>query len=187
MFNQLKFVSDMIHVAADEEGRSGIKSLITISQAAHESGWGGSKLTEKANNLFGFTGEGWEQEGKPVVRMPTDEWIEGSLNNTTGLTVPGRWVTVQRPFRAYSSWAESVRDWSNLMHANRYAAAFARARDGDLPGFAREVHAAGYATDPHYASALTAVGVTVQQVLKQITSPGTDLASADPNPPPGVA
>lgn len=169
----------MLQIAADEEGRSGIKSLITIAQAAHESGWGQSGLTQKANNLFGFTGDSWEAEGKPVIRMPTDEWVEGTVNNTTGMSVPGRWITVPRPFRAYSSWAESVRDWASLMQANRYAAAFACARAGDMPGFAKAVFAAGYATDPNYAAELTMVGGIVSDLLAQLNPP--------PSAPPAVA
>lgn len=171
MFDRIKFVTDMLQIAEDEQGRSGIKTLITIAQAAHESGWGQSGLTEKANNLFGFTGDSWEAEGKPVIRMPTEEWVEGSVNGTTGLSIPGHWITVQRPFRAYSSWAESVRDWASLMQANRYALAFACARAGDMTGFAKAVFAAGYATDPNYAAALTSVGASVADILTKTNPP----------------
>jgi len=177
MFSQIKFVADLAQIAADEEGRSGIKPIITISQAAHESGWGQSGLAKKANNLFGFTGEAWELDGKPVISLPTEEWIEGSVNNTTGVSVPGHWITIQRPFRSYASWEESVRDWSNLMHKNRYAAALERAREGDIGGFAFAVYKAGYATDPHYAAALISVGVTVARLLATIATPPTDAVS----------
>lgn len=172
---QKRFVNLLYPIATDEENRSGIDPLITITQAAHESGWGQSELTKKANNLFGFTGESWEQQGKPVIRMPTREWVASSINNTTGMTVPGHFITIPRPFRAYKSWAESVRDWSTLMQGQRYHAAYTAAKLGDLSGFAKAVYEAGYATDPDYAAELVNVGGEVLGFL-----PDEDPADAGP-------
>lgn len=149
-----RFVSLMKPIAADEEERSGIKPIITITQAAHESGWGMSGLTDKANNLFGFTGESWEAKGKPVIKMPTKEFV----NN--------EWITVARPFRSYQSWAESVRDWGFLLQRERYAHALIAAVAGELPRFANEVYKAGYATDPGYPAALIGVGADVNAILE---------------------
>lgn len=143
------FIALMLPIARDEEGRSGIRRLITITQAAHESAWGLSGLTVKANNLFGFTGESWEAAGKKVIKLPTVEYITGQKK------------TVLRPFRAYGSWAESVRDWATLMQFPRYNKALIAARAGDINLFATEVAAAGYATDPHYAGELQRVALTV--------------------------
>lgn len=147
------FKKNMLPIARDEQKRSGIHPDVTISQAAHESNWGLSGLTTQANNLFGFTGESWEKDGKPVLKLPTREFINGA------------WTVVNRPFRAYKSWAESVRDWGNLIStASRYKKAYALAQKGDVPGYAVEVLKAGYATDPGYSKALTTVYNTVKSI-----------------------
>lgn len=151
------FKQKMMPIALDEQRRSGIDPNVTITQAAHESNWGRSGLTVKANNLFGFTGESWEKAGKPVLKLPTTEYIKGVK------------TTVNRPFRSYSSWAESVRDWGTLISGkNIYRTAYAFAKQGNVPEFADAVAKAGYATDPAYASSLQ----SVYQVVKSIVLPG---------------
>lgn len=149
MNDRLIFITNILPIAQDEEGRSGIKPLITITQAAHESNWGKSQLTKEANNLFGFTGDSWAAEGKPVIKLPTKEYVHD------------QWITIDRPFRAYKSWAESVRDWASLMQRPRYQDAYKAAQLGDLPLFAQKVSAAGYATDPHYGENLIAISKLV--------------------------
>lgn len=147
------FKAKMKKIAEDEKSRSGIHPLITITQAAHESNWGKSGLTEKANNLFGFTGDSWEKAGKPVLKLPTKEFVKG------------KWVTVDRPFRAYKSWAESVRDWGTLISTQaRYKTAYNFAKEGDALNYAVEVAKAGYATDPDYGTKLAALSKTVEAI-----------------------
>jgi flagellum-specific peptidoglycan hydrolase FlgJ len=148
------FKKNMTPIALDEQQRSGIHPDITLTQAAHESAWGQSGLTQKANNLFGFTGESWAAAGKPVITLPTKEFVNGS------------WVTVNRPFRSYGSWAESVRDWANLISTSpRYKTAYLLAKSGNVPAFAQAVASAGYATDPNYSSALQSVYQTVKNIV----------------------
>lgn len=138
-----KFKLAMKPVADGIQQTYGIAPIVTITQAAHESNWGTSKLTQEANNLFGFTGESWEKAGKPTIKMPTKEYVNG------------KWVTVNRPFRAYTSWSASARDWADLLSQNtRYAKAILAAKAGNFNEFATQVQAAGYATDPNYANAL---------------------------------
>ncbi|WP_035698698.1 glucosaminidase domain-containing protein, partial [Glycomyces tenuis] len=56
-------------------------------------------------------------------------------------------------FRAYADVADSYRDHGELLSGwSRYAAAMEHADDPDR--FAREIHQAGYATDPEYADKL---------------------------------
>ena len=172
-----RFISLMRPIAVDEELRSGIKPIITLMQSAHESAWGSSGLTDKANNLFGFTGESWEEAGKPVIKMPTTEYVDRTIHGADGNPVVDENghtmfkktpITVLRPFRAYKSWSESVRDWGNLMAKPRYATALAAARAGDVPGFSIAVLAAGYATDPNYSSSLVRVGAEVKVLLDAV-------------------
>lgn len=150
------FIEKMWPIADEEFIRSGIYPHITIVQSAHESGWGLSGLTMKANNLFGFTGESWEKEGKPVIRLPTKEYINKE------------WVTVQRPFRAYASWADSIQDWSALMHKQRYAMALESALRGEMAFFSKWVAEAGYATDPRYGDKLMELYAGITNLLPPI-------------------
>lgn len=153
---QKNFIEKMWPIADDEFKRSNIFPHVTITQSAHESDWGLSFLTVKANNLFGFTGELWEKQGKPVLTLPTREFVNG------------KWITVNRPFRAYESWAASVRDWASLMQRSRYVDAVAFAKTGDVPNFAKAVAAAGYATDPTYASKLAQLYEGITNLLPPI-------------------
>ena len=151
--HRLTFVKALRPVADVIKQEFAIRPIITLTPAAHESGWGRSGLTKKANNLFGFTGESWERNGKPVIRLPTIEYIEGERR------------VVTRPFRAYNSWEESVRDWARLMHFPRYRQALIWAKEGDVGAFAADVAAAGYATDPLYAIKLSSTAAAVRALL----------------------
>lgn len=137
-----EFKKAMMDIAHENEIKTGIKPEITILQSGHESNWGQSELTVKANNLFGFTGESWEKAGKPVLRLPTKEYINK------------QWVTVTRPFRAYASWRDSIADWANLLTHSNYKDALVAAQKGDVAAFAAAVQKGGYATDPAYATQL---------------------------------
>lgn len=171
------FVEKMAPIAAQIKATYGIDPLITVSQAALESGWGLSGLTQKANNLFGFTGDTWAKEGKSVIYMHTHEYSPHLPDKIQYFNTPGDIVSkspaadgvgsdlmVDRPFRAYPTWYDSVADWAALIRTPRYAAAYADAQQGDLTAFANDVAAAGYATEPDYASQMIAVGDDVSAI-----------------------
>jgi hypothetical protein len=127
------------YVVADMR-RSHIAASLTIAQAALESGWGNSSLTVKANNLFGIKGSG------PA----------GSLTIQTTEYRNGQAVQVSALFRAYNNWGESVADHSALIvqgvswNRNLYS----KVIGADGRTAAREIAAAGYATDPNYTAKL---------------------------------
>lgn len=170
------FITKMAPIAAQIRLVHGIDPLITISQAALESGWGLSGLTKKANNLFGFTGDSWAAQGKSVIYMETSEYSPLPPEKLAYWSKPGDIVSkkpssrggtdlrVKRPFRSYPTWYDSVADWAQLMKNSRYAAAYKAAQSGDIDGFAVQVQKAGYATDPDYAGELIAVGHRVSDV-----------------------
>lgn len=172
------FVDKMMPIALQIQERYKIDPLITISQAAHESAWGLSGLTQKANNLFGFTGDSWADQGKSVIWMETDEWDKRTPDQITYFSKPGDIVkktanpsggtdlVVKRPFRSYPTWYDSVSDWANLMGAQKYSNALNDAKDGNLTAFANDVSAAGYATDPDYAMKLISVGDDVAALIQ---------------------
>lgn len=170
------FVNKMKPIAEQIKGTYGIAPIVTITQSALESGWGLSGLTKKANNLFGFTGDSWAKEGKSVIYMPTHEHSPFPPDKIQYFTKPGDIISkepaagggsdllVNRPFRSYPTWYDSVADWANLMKASRYTKALAAAKAGDVNAFAREVAAAGYATEPDYAQQLVSVSHSVASV-----------------------
>ena len=92
-------------------------------------------------NLFGVkAGKDWN--GK-VAQVTTTEYRNGVAS-----------LQVER-FRAYGSYAESFRDYANLLSNNpRYAALVGQ---GDAKAFAQGLQQAGYATDPNYADKLAGV------------------------------
>lgn len=53
-----EFITRIASFAVADMQRSRIAASLTIAQAALESGWGTSGLTQKANNLFGIKGSG---------------------------------------------------------------------------------------------------------------------------------
>ena len=130
--------------AASKE--TGIPAKFMLGQAALESGWGKREIRNKdgsaSHNLFGIkAGAGWT--GK-TVQAVTTEYVNG---------VP---TTKRETFRAYDSYADSFKDYAQLITGNkRYEKVLANA--GDASAFAQGLQRAGYATDPHYATKLTRI------------------------------
>ncbi|QRK07921.1 glucosaminidase domain-containing protein [Archangium violaceum] len=131
-------------VAADaikSQRQTGVPASVTLAQALLESGAGKSSLATKGNNFFGIKGEGPAGH----VTMPTKEY-----SRSRG------WHTVNANFRKYNTPAESFADHGKFLRENkRYANAFKHT--DDAAQFAREIHRAGYATDPGYADKLISI------------------------------
>src|SRR5690606_14604634 len=90
-----------------------------------------------SHNLFGIkAGSSWN--GK-CANVPTLEFENGTA------------VRRNAAFRAYAGPMQSMADYARLLSGSpRYAGALGRGED--IAGFARALHRAGYATDPHYAA-----------------------------------
>lgn len=150
--------------------------LITVS--ALESGWGVSKLTQQANNLFGFKSSPlWINNGGAFVKMPTREIYssvaaipkdEELVSTPIPMTVNGKpavEVMVNARFRKYPSWEDSMRDYTRLVTVQpRYAKASAAAKAGDLPAYFAAIKEGGYATDPEYPAKLAATYRSIETV-----------------------
>lgn len=135
------FIAKIAPAAVKDMKHTGISASLTVAQAALESGWGGSRLTKQANNLFGIKGQG----PAGSVMMST---IEYRLNGT-----PYRIIA---RFRAYHNWSESIADHSKLI-LNGTADDPTRYRDvinADYKMACRNIADDGYATDPEYANML---------------------------------
>ncbi|WP_326847656.1 glucosaminidase domain-containing protein [Paenibacillus alvei] len=137
-----EFISKITPAAVEDMKKTGVPASLTIAQAILESGWGGSGLTQKANNLFGIKGSG----PAGSVKMPTTEYRPD-----------GTPYQVLAIFRAYGHWAESISDHSTLIingtkdNPMRYHGVL----NADYKTACREIARGGYATDPGYPKLLT--------------------------------
>lgn len=129
------FIHSYYPAAQANERKYGVPALVTLAQAAVESGWGAHA---PHYNFFGIKAYGnWK--GK-VQTLTTQEYVNG------------QWITIQDKFRAYDSPKQAFEDHARFLRENsRYANAF---RYKDPYRFAQEVARAGYATAPEYYSIL---------------------------------
>ena len=131
---QRAFILKLVPIAQDNYNDYGIFPSVTIAQAIHESAWGKSDLSVKANNLFGVKADSsWKGQ---TIDMPTQEHINGS-----NITVMAKW-------RKY----DSFKDHGKFLKENpRYEqSGVFKAKDYKEQAYA--IRMAGYATDPQYAS-----------------------------------
>jgi flagellar protein FlgJ len=141
---QAGFVDQHGAAAAEVARESGIPASFMIGQAGHETGWGRSEIRHAdgspAFNLFGIKATGnWK--GK-VAEITTTEYIDGEPRKVTA------------KFRAYDSYADSFRDYAQLISQSpRYGQVMEQL--GSVQGFASGLQKAGYATDPQYAAKLS--------------------------------
>jgi flagellar protein FlgJ len=145
------FVRRNLGNALEAQKESGIPAHFILGQAALESGWGKREIRaadgSPSHNLFGIkASRDWKGA---TASATTTEYVDGVAKKTV------------EKFRAYGSYAEAFRDYAKLLAGNpRYAAAVGEQRDA--AAFARNIQAAGYATDPLYAQKLTRV---IQQTM----------------------
>ena len=145
----------------------GVDPQALLAQAALETGWGKSVPCnangECSFNLFGIKATGrWNGDS---VSVPTLEFEEG---------IP---VRKAERFRAYSSAADSFRDYASLIRNNpRYENALGTG--SDVAGFATALQQGGYATDPSYADKI----VRIARELRDLTS-DSQAKFADTSPP----
>ena len=135
---QRAFILKLVPIAQDNYNDYGIFPSVTIAQAIHESAWGKSDLSVKANNLFGVKADSsWKGQ---TIDMLTQEHINGS-----NITVMAKW-------RKYDSFEDSVKDHGKFLKENpRYEqSGVFKAKDYKEQAYA--IRMAGYATDPQYAS-----------------------------------
>ena len=165
------FVRDLWPHAQRAAERLGVPAEAIVAQSALETGWG-RKLPLRADgtpsyNLFGIKADGrWSGErlAKDTLEFEGDQF-----------------VSRREPFRAYAGLAEAVDDYADFLVANpRYQRALAAGDDS--AAFARELQAAGYATDPAYASKIQRIvaGDTLAAALAALPSGGLKSRAGAP-------
>lgn len=155
---QAGFVDQHSEAAAAVARESGIPASFMIGQAGHETGWGRSEIRHAdgtpSNNLFGIKAtDSWK--GK-VAEITTTEYINGEPRKVTA------------KFRAYDSYADSFRDYAQLISQSpRYGQVMGQL--DSVQGFATGLQKAGYATDPQYAAKLSrAINTTLTLQRAQV-------------------
>jgi flagellum-specific peptidoglycan hydrolase FlgJ len=114
-------------------------ALITVAQAALESNWGQSKLSEDANNYFGIKAHGSHQR----IEMSTGECEHGTR------------LVIKAEFAKYLSMLDCFRCRDGILARSKVYEG-ARTKLHDEAAFIAEI-AKHWATDPHYAEKLATV------------------------------
>jgi peptidoglycan hydrolase FlgJ len=150
---QASFVQALWPDAQQAAAQLGVSPVSLVAQAALETDWGRSVPAGAAgssNNLFGIKASAaWNG---PAVASGTHEYSNGAA------------TAVQAQFRSYGSTRQCFQDYVALLRGNpRYAAALGTGND--VQAFGSALQQGGYATDPAYASKLTAVAGTLTRAL----------------------
>ncbi len=126
-----QYIDQYKDVAIEQMKKHRIPASITLAQGLVESGAGRSELVRKGNNHFGIKCHGWK-----------------------GRTVHHDDDARNECFRAYDNAYESYEDHSRfLVSGKRYQGLFSL-KTTDYKGWAHGLKAAGYATNPNYATKL---------------------------------
>jgi flagellar protein FlgJ len=137
-----EFIEKLFPLAEQAGKELGVNPNVLLAQAALETGWGkfitrDAASGESSRNLFNIKAHrSWDGD---TVQVQTLEYRGG---------VPEK---EQARFRAYDTYADSFTDYVNFLRSNpRYQQALEQGADPTR--FVRELHNAGYATDPEYAN-----------------------------------
>ncbi|WP_019217224.1 flagellar assembly peptidoglycan hydrolase FlgJ [Legionella tunisiensis] len=159
------FVKSIWPYARQAANLLGLDPKILMAQAALETGWGqfvakGSDGSS-SNNVFNIkAASNTESE---AVKIKTTEYIADTP------------IKVSASFRKYPSVEHSFNDYVSLIKGSeRYEAALANTDNPER--YIDELHRAGYATDPGYASKILAIyhGDELQQALERNGFSGID-------------
>lgn len=136
-----EFASHILPYAEKAAKELGVSPLVLVSQAALETGWGKAITRHQDGsssfNLFNI---------KADKRWDGNQVIKSTLEYDNGLAKHEK-----ASFRSYDSYADSFDDYVDFLRTNsRYGTALQHQGDDKL--FIKNLHKAGYATDPNYAN-----------------------------------
>jgi flagellar protein FlgJ len=141
-----EFVSNLLPIAEQAAQKIGLDPKAMVAQAAVETGWGQYLIHsgdgQNSHNLFGVkASRGWQGDKNYI---DTIEFENGTAQKT------------KAPFRAYSSFAESMNDYIDFLQSSpRYKQALQQTNDPQ--SYFTELQRSGYATDPAYAEKVMSV------------------------------
>jgi flagellar rod assembly protein/muramidase FlgJ len=160
-----QFVDKLMPDAQRAAEITGIPARFIVAQAGLETGWGQSEIKRadgsSSFNLFNIKAtKSWQ--GERIAQFTTE--FTPSQAGGDGAMTPQKQVA---SFRGYNSYAESFRDYANLLkNSPRYQAVTAAGQDAVQ--FATQLQRSGYATDPNYGD----------KILGAINLTSTLIASA---------
>jgi flagellum-specific peptidoglycan hydrolase FlgJ len=143
-----EFLEDAHAAAVESSKQSGMPALVTVAQAALESNWGASELSQQARNYFGIKAH----KGHGEIVMATHECAHGAE------------FEVHAAFASYGSMLECFRCRDGIL-ARGAVYATARQKLGDEQEFIVEM-AKHWATDPHYSAKLKAMLEEVKGTMR---------------------
>lgn len=121
----------------------GVDHKVLIAQAALETGWGEHIVRDENGNqsfnLFNIKADRRWQGAS--INVPTLEYVNGIAQRENA------------NFRRYASIEDSFSDYQKFLEQPRYQKALAVTDDANL--FIKELHSAGYATDPKYSEKIS--------------------------------
>ena len=135
-----EFTQYVLPYAEKAANELGVSPLVLIAQAALETGWGKAvtRHTDGSSsfNLFNI---------KADKRWNGENVIKSTLEYDNGIAKHEK-----ASFRSYDSYADSFTDYVDFLRTNsRYDDALHHQGDDKL--FIKDLHKAGYATDPNYS------------------------------------
>jgi hypothetical protein len=141
------FIASMLPYALEAEARTGIPADIMIAINLNEQGW---QHEAPGLNYFGIKGKNPRTGASTGPVSTWEDYGNGRVN-------------IKDTFRAYSSPAESYEDFGNFLRDNsRYRKALeVLEKTGDKAAFIKEVHRAGYATDPLWSNKILNIASTI--------------------------
>lgn len=141
-----QFVEQLWPLAEKHAQSIGVKPEVLLAQAALETGWGKHVIQNgeggSSHNLFNIKADRrWSGDS---VEVSTLEFRDGIAHRE------------QAAFRAYPDFDSSFADYSQFLQSGtRYQGALDKAADS--AEFIRELHDAGYATDPEYSNKINRI------------------------------
>ena len=160
-----EFTQHILPYAQKAAKELGVSPLVLVSQAALETGWGKSvtRHTDGSSsfNLFNI---------KADSRWSGNTVVKSTLEYDNGLAKHEK-----ASFRSYDSYADSFDDYVDFLRTNsRYANALDRqSNQADDQLFIKDLHKAGYATDPNYANKV--INILNRDSIQQHTQAYNDL------------
>ncbi|NND90216.1 MAG: flagellar assembly peptidoglycan hydrolase FlgJ [Granulosicoccus sp.] len=144
------FIEPLLPHARRNARKLGTSPAAVLAIAALETGWGKSMIRDQhgvsSHNLFGIKATSSSQASTVTT---TTEFVDGVA------------VKQQAAFKIYEDPADAVDGFASFLLDNpRYSTALQHA--GDPERFLRELHKAGYATDPDYAEKAISVMNQIQ-------------------------
>lgn len=152
-----EFVQRVLPHAQRAAAELGVRPEALIAQAALETGWGSAMPKHPDGrpsfNLFGIKADAsWS--GERVV------------NNTLEFTADAGLTRQQAAFRSYDGVGAAFDDYARFVKTQpRYGKALEVAANREA--YVRELQAAGYATDPHYAEKVLRVMDRTTELVQQ--------------------